>query len=414
MYLAYHTPYSETVLENVDTSDYGDSVSSACVTPVSPVFPSGNGIIDQQEEVTPTPHVTASKSDGNLMCKDCFKIQQEKEDSRKEFGNIDRDLKSKSCPECRTSFSQNDLSGSTSTLEDVSDSAACDSRSLYLSTSESCVASVVSCEDSVKEIESSSMTSSTATVILDTSEGETPVDNETSSLSEKLSTDNSLKEMQENVSSPEEINSTSEEIFQETCNSDHLTLDSSNCSKDIPCDEEGTECIETSVPPSNSSSDSTLTSNAREAFPSTSTLRPSSSELFTRYLDVDGLTHVSDPVQDRLRQIEMVHQAKVESLQRQLLDVQRRRATGGEGGASGQTSDLADEVVCRKKIGLFVVTFSRVVNFQDNLLLAQTSLCRYQYLVNFSIKQKNTYQSANPVRCVMFEGKRMKMYLIYL
>ena len=373
MYLAYPTPYSETVVENVDTSDYGDSVSSACITPVSPVFPSGNGIIDQQEEFTPTSHVTASKSDGNLMCKDCFKIQQGKESSNKEFDNLDRDLKSKSCPECRTSFSQNDLSGSSSTLEEISDSAAFDSRSLYLSTSESCAASVVSCEDSVREIESSSMTSSTATVIPDPSDGETPIDSGTSSLSEKLSTDNSVKETEENILSHEEQNSTSEEIFQETCNSEHLTLDNSNCSKDIPCDEEGTERVETSVPPSNSSSDSTLTSSAREAFPSTSTLRPSSSELFTRYLDVDGLTHVSDPVQDRLRQIEMEHQAKVESLQRQLLDVQRRRATGGDGGVSGRTSDLADEVVCRKKI-FFVVTFvnhelSRQLTVRSNFSL---------------------------------------------
>ena len=349
MYLAYPTPYSETVVENVDTSDYGDSVSSACITPVSPVFPSGNGIIDQQEEVTPTFHVTVSKSDGNLVCKDCFKNQQESKNTGKEFGNVDRDLKSKSCPECRTSFSQDDLSGSTSTLEDVSDPAVCDSRSLYLSTSESCVASVVSCEDSVSEIESSSMTSSTATVILDPSEGEHPVESGTSLSSEKLSNDNSVEEMQENVSSPEETHSTSEEIFQETHNSEHLTLEHSNCSKDIPCDKEGTVCVETSVPPSKSSSDSTLTSSAREAFPSTSTLRPSSSELFTRYLDVDGLTHISDPVQDRLRQIEMAHQAKIESLQRQLLDVQRRRATEGDGGESGQTSDLADEVVRKKK-----------------------------------------------------------------
>lgn len=358
MYLAYPTPYSETVVENGDTSDYGDSVSSACITPVSPVFPGGNRIVNQHEDVMLTSQVTASKSDGNLMCEDCLKNQQERGNTRKEFGNIDRDLKSKSCPECRTSFSQNDLSGSTSTLEDVTDPAACDSRSLYLSTSESCVASVVSCEDSVNETENSSMTSSTATVILDPSEGETPVESGSSLSSEKLSPeDNLVKETPENVSLAEEPNSASDEVPQETCNSEHSTLDNSNFSYESPCDEEGTECVESSVVPSHSSSDSTLTSSVREAFPSTSTLRPSSSELFTRYLDVDGLTHVSDPVQDRLRQIEMAHQAKVESLQRQLLDVQRRRATGGDGGVSGQTSDLADEVVCKKKKVLFVVTF---------------------------------------------------------
>jgi len=41
----------------------------------------------------------------------------------------------------------------------------------------------------------------------------------------------------------------------------------------------------------------------------------------------------------------MAHQAKVESLQRQLLDAQRRRTLSADGGVTGRTSDLADEVV---------------------------------------------------------------------
>lgn len=371
MYLAYPTPYSDIAMENGDTSDYGDSVSSACITPVSPVFPSVNKSIGQDEEVTQTCHVTTSKSDGNLMCKDCLKNQQQENKiscHNKQFCNLDRDLKSKSCPECRTPFSQNDLPGSTSTLNDVvtSNSVDCDSRSLYLSTKDSCAASVVSCKDSVSEIESS-MSSSTATVILDPSEGDDSVDNETRSSSESLSTDNSLKETQENLSSAEEPNSTGEKMSQETCDSEHLTINNSNCKKDVPCEEEGTECIENTLPPSNSSSDSTLTSSsAQEKSPSTTTLRPSSSELFTRYLDVDGLTHVSDPVQDRLRQIEMAHQAKVESLRRQLMDVQRRRAVAGEGGASGRTSDLADEVVCRQKKYFVFTCFHELSHFSPD------------------------------------------------
>ena len=334
-------------MENGDTSDYGDSVSSACITPVSPIFPNVNGSIDQDEEVAQTSQVTASKSDGNLVCSDCLKNQQDHQNSSKQSVNLDRDLKSRSCPECRTSFSKNDISDRTSRLEDSNDSVSCDSKSLYLSTTESCTASVVSCEDSVSEIESSSMSSSTATVILGLSEGEPSVDNGTASSTEKLPTDNSLKETQSETSSSEEQNFTGEKMSRELHDSEHVALENSNSSKDISCDQEGTECVESTVPPSTCSSDSTLTSSAREAFPSTSTLRPSSSELFTRYLDVDGLTHVSDPVQDMLRQIEMAHQAKVESLRRQLQDVQRRRAVAGDGGASGQTSDLADEVVCR-------------------------------------------------------------------
>lgn len=331
-------------MENGDTSDYGDSVSSACITPVSPVFPSVNGSIDQAEEVAQTSQVTTSKSDGNIACNDCLENQQDHQNSSKQSGNLDRDLKSRSCPECRTSFSKNDLSDRTSTLEDSNNSVSCDSKSLYLSTTESCTASVVSCEDSVSEIESSSMSSSTATVILGPSEGEPGVDNGTAS-----PTDNSLNETQNETSSPEEQNFIGERMSKELYD-EHAALQNSNSSKDMYCDEEGTECVESTVPPSTCSSDSTLTSSAREAFPSTSTLRPSSSELFTRYLDVDGLTHVSDPVQDRLRQLEMAHRAKVESLRRQLQDVQRRQAVAGDGGASGRTSDLADEVVCRLNI----------------------------------------------------------------
>ena len=331
-------------MENGDTSDYGDSVSSACITPVSPVFPSINNSIDQDEGVPQTTLITVSKSDGNLMCKDCFKNQQELQRDSKQFGNLDSDLKSKSCPECRTCFSQNDASESKSTTKDGSDSESCDSKSIYLSTTESCAASVVSCEDSVSEIESS-MSSSTTTVILEPSE-EGSINNGESSSSETLSTDKA----QERVSSAEDKNSAGDILPQESCNANHLTEDSSKCNSDISYDEEGTECVESVLPPSSSSSNSTLTSSVQEPSPSTTTLRPSSSELFARYLDIDGLTHISDPVQDRLRQIEMTHHAKVESLRRQLLDAQRRRAAVGEGGIcmcpSGRTSDLADEVVC--------------------------------------------------------------------
>lgn len=356
VYLAYPTPYSETLMENGDTSDYGDSVSSACITPVSVVFPSANSSIDQDEEVTQTCHVTESKSDGNLVCKNCLKNQQGLDDSsNKQFNSLDRNLKSRSCPECRTAFSENgDIPGSSSTAKDsVGDTAVPESRSLYLSAqTDSCEASVVSCEDSISEIESS-MSSSTATVILDTSEGDTNIENGRSSSSEKISTEDSIKETQETTPSDEEQNSHEEKGSGESCNGESLTVDGSTFSKGIPCDEEGTECIESSQEPlTKSSSSTTLTSSTHGTSPSTSTLRPSSSELFTRYLDVDGLTYVCDPVQVRLRQIEMAHQAKVESLQRQLLDVQRRRGVSTDGGTAGRTSDLADEVV-RKLTEIF-------------------------------------------------------------
>ena len=335
-------------MENGDTSDYGDSVSSACNTPVSPVFPSVNNSVDQDEEVTQSCHVSASKSDSNLMCKDCLKNQQDVDKSTKQFNCLDTNLKSRSCPECRTAFSDDSIAGSASTAKDaINDTFASESRSMYLSTqSDANAASIVSCDDSVSEIESS-MSSSTATVILDTSEGDMNVENR-HSLSERKSTESLIKETQETKGLAEELSSPVEESCR-GYNEEKITVDGPRFSKAIVCDEEGTECVESSQELlTKSSSTSTLTSTTQGASPSTSTLKPSSSELFTRYLDVDGLTYVSDPVQERLRQIEMVHQAKVESLQRQLMDARRRQTASGDGGAAGQTSDLSDEVVRNK------------------------------------------------------------------
>ena len=328
------------MLENGDTSDYGDSVSSACVTPVSPVFPSVNSSIEQEEEALQTCHVTASKSDGNLMCKDCLKHQQALDDNRKQlFDSLDRNLKSKSCPECRTDISDNDIPQSTPIAKDT---VALESKSVYVS------AQSDSCLRSVGDVESS-MCSSTQTVILDSTEGDSAIENGLES-SEKTSSESLTEETQQMTSVVEEQSSLQEEGLQESSDVGQYmveTVHGSSFSKGIPLDEEGTECSENSQgTPAKSSSNLTLTGSTHEATPSTSTLRPSSSELFTRYLDIDGLTYVSDPVQERLRQIEMAHQAKVEALQRQLLDTQRRRMTSTEGGTAGRTSDLADEVVC--------------------------------------------------------------------
>lgn len=339
VYLAYPMPYSEALMENGDTSDYGDSVSSACITPVSTVFPSSNASIDQDEEVNQSCQVTASKSDGSLICKDCMTSEEALDSSSKQFTGLNKNLKSRSCPECRTDFSESSALGST---PPVGNTFSSDSQSLYLSAqSGSNTTSIVSCNDSISEIESS-MSSSTATVILDPSEEDTIADNGLLP-SEKISTESLGKEMQDTKGAAREISS-EEQSCREGYTGENSTVDGSAFSKHV--DDEGTVCLESSQELlTKSSSTSTLTGCTQGASPSTSTLRPSSSELFTRYLDVDGLTYVLDPVQERLRQIEMAHQAKVESLQRQLMDVQRRRTFLVEGGTTGQgTSDLADEV----------------------------------------------------------------------
>lgn len=336
VYTAFPTPYAESGMENGDTSDYGDSVSSACITPISPIFPSS---IEQDERLLSTTHISESKSDESLVCNDCFENQQGLQKDSNEFGSLDKDVKSKSCHNCRTTLSQN-LSESKSTTKEISDSESCHSKSMYLSTTDSCAAGVVSCEDSVSEIESS-MSSSTATVILEPNDEAISGDGENSS-SEKFSS----SETDEEVFPAGEINSVGDMQPQESHESKHLTADHSKCAADTSCGGEGKDCTENVLPSSSSSSQSTLTNSFHEMSPSTKTSRQGLSELFTGYLDVDGLTHIADPVQDRLRQIEVAHQANIESLRRKVLDAQRGRAAVGERGAcpSGQTSDLADEV----------------------------------------------------------------------
>lgn len=330
VYLAYPTPYSETPLvENGDTSDYGDSVSSACITPVSPTFP--NGGIDQ-EKTSRFCHITESKSDGNLFCKNCSKNRLELDESSKHFSCLDKNLKSRSCPECRTDFSENGA------LDSGSETVASETTSLYSSVqSDSNALSILSCGDSVSEVDS--MTSSTATIILDPSEGESNFESKHSP-AKKTSITTLIKETDETERSEEE------QRVEEDCNEQNVTCEGSFTT--TMCEEEQTECFDRSAGENltKSASVSTLTGPVQETSSSTATVRASSSELFTRYLDVDGLTYVSDPVQERLRQIEMAHQAKLESLQRQLIDAQRRRTLSSENkGASGKTSDLADEVV---------------------------------------------------------------------
>lgn len=302
-------------------------MSSACITPVSPIFP--NGGIDQ-EEAGRFCHITESKSDGNLFCKNCLKNQLELDDSSKHVFSLDKNLKSRSCPECRTDFSENGA------LDSGSETVVSESTSLYRSAqSDSNAVGILSCDDN--EVES--MSSSSATVILDPSEGDSNVESKHSP-SEKLSITTLRKETNESERSEEE------QRVEEDFNEQSVTCEGSL--RTAMCEEEQTECSDRNSEEilTKSASVSTLTGPVQEISSSTATLRASSSELFTRYLGVDGLTYVSDQVQKRLRQIEMAYQAKVESLQRQLIDAQRRRTLSSENkGASGITSDLADEVV---------------------------------------------------------------------
>ena len=302
-------------------------MSSACITPVSSTFPNG-GI--EQEEAGNFCHITESKSDGNLFCKNCLKNGLEPDKSSEHVFSLDKNLKSRSCPECRTDFSEN------AALDSGSETVVSESTSLYRSAqSDSYAVGILSCDDN--EVES--MSSSSATVILDSSEGESNVESKHSP-SEKLSITTLTKEANETERSEEE------QRVEEDCNEQSVTCEGSL--RTTMSEEEQTECSDRNSEEilTKSASVSTLTGPVQEISSSTATLRASSSELFTRYLDVDGLTYVSDPVQKRLRQIEMAYQAKVESLQRQLIDAQRRRTLSSENkGASGITSDLADEVV---------------------------------------------------------------------
>lgn len=98
------------------------------------------------------------------------------------------------------------------------------------------------------------------------------------------------------------------------------------------------------------------------------TLKPSSSSLFSKYLDIDGLTLVTDVVQERLRQIYTAHQNCVDLLHGQLVEERRRGCCGHNSGLGSpyRTSDLADEIVSTILSSLAIIsfdsTFSTIVN----------------------------------------------------
>ena len=81
---------------------------------------------------------------------------------------------------------------------------------------------------------------------------------------------------------------------------------------------------------------------------SCSTLKPSFSQLLTRYMDIDGLTIVVDEVQERLRRAQAEHQLQLSQLRAQLLQERGRRLLCDQCSAASpasKTSDLADELV---------------------------------------------------------------------
>lgn len=99
-----------------------------------------------------------------------------------------------------------------------------------------------------------------------------------------------------------------------------------------------------------------ISTQSTQTSDSIATLKTTMSNMYVRYLDNDGLTLMHNEVQDRLRQIEMVHLERLEALHAQLLEERCRRlavCNHGELVVPTKATDLNDEVVSTKTYSRF-------------------------------------------------------------
>ena len=196
--------------------------------------------------------------------------------------------------------------------------------------------SIISCDSSTPDI-NDSMTSSTATVILSCSECLEGSSNGTSGTENRTVEGISFKSNGFSQSSTVELDIPATENTDDRPPRDSEIIQNSVDACDGNSAEQG------SSKPAIDSSD-----KLKESNPSNVTLRASGSTLFSKYLDIDGLTLLVDIVQERLMQIQTGHQQYVDSLHAQLAElVERRRAYCGllGPGSPHRASDLADEIV---------------------------------------------------------------------
>ena len=331
-----------------------------------------------------SPHLSSSRSDGELVtkcsqCKDCYSHRG----TSKVLNHTKSNLKSDACADCST---LDPVLGCSESHSKSKSEAAENIKSLYYSTTAPCTDSIISCADSTMEL-SNSVTSSTTTVILEANEesrcglgkeasvcvqdsqhrvslGEEdgkllqePKDEDARALTEDQSEGQgvTLSEKDTECSVLEANDEHSEKRAENQSEGQGMSFigDSANGTSTHEDTRERAEHrsereTENTTASENDNAESQCNVyTVPECSPSNCTLKPSSSQLLTKYMDIDGLTLVVDVVQERLRQIECFHQLHVNSLHNQLLEERRRRQVcdHGDVGSPSKTNDLADEVV---------------------------------------------------------------------
>ena len=288
-----------------------------------------------------SPSLPSSKSDGDLVKsarehKDCIRDYIQ----RSQSNPVDSELRTKFCGECKDLLAKNISSANTAKClnsKNVEDPNTANAGEQYNdSKDESGSTSIISCDSSTPDI-NDSMTSSTATVILSCSECLEGSSNGTSGTENRTVEGISIKSNGFSQSSTVELDIPATENTDDRPPRDSEIIQNSVDACDGNSAEQG------SSKPAIDSSD-----KLKESNPSNVTLRASGSTLFSKYLDIDGLTLLVDIVQERLMQIQTGHQQYVDSLHAQLAElVERRRAYCGllGPGSPHRASDLADEIV---------------------------------------------------------------------
>lgn len=291
--------------------------------------------------------LSSSKSDGDLLrqntIKKCAPLDHViKDNEKQDFGDQTNGLSATSNGEVDHFMEKHTLSEQNS--------------SLYYSTT--------TAEEKDSNVSSSpqemisSMTSSATTIIQEETGSDEEEENTEDSISDNITFGRTLKEFGSNSrcrqdsSSYEHLAASMNELSH-TGDPGGGNLDDCN-NLDKPCDipEEDTKVtskdanLTKEISIQTTENQKTINNQETQTNDSITTIRLTLPTMYARYLDNDGLTFMHNDVQDRLRQIEMLYQERMEALHTQVLEERRRRLVGnGDMCSAGRNTDLNDEVV---------------------------------------------------------------------
>ncbi|KAK3736341.1 hypothetical protein QZH41_020792 [Actinostola sp. cb2023] len=335
VYLAYPMPFSN----NRDFDLPDDSPNSACSSSLSLRFPFNFSDSNLEMKSYLSTHLSSSKSDGDLIrhssCKKCNDTHHVTNDNSLTRAN-------------------NGLSTACNgDANHAVEESSCDEQtdSLYYSTTVEERDVICSPEGTTPQEMISSMTSSAATIIQEEADSDGEVTTE-DSVSDTITFGRTLQEFSANSrcrqdsSSYEHLAASLNELNiagVSGCNKLERVSDADE--QGTPSKDNSTDNLTKEISIQTIENQKTITNQGTQTNDSITTLKITLSNVYACYLDNDGLTMTQNDVQDRLRQIEMLYQERMEVLHAQVLEERRRRLAGnGDVGVAGRGADLNDDV----------------------------------------------------------------------